>query len=516
MAEQFVQRIGAGNKPEERITLTGAEDLLRTQQADKFQDVTKFTSMQRLQQVSDLGAFSPIKAPPGISETPQPNQGTGAIRDEITSDTKDVADAIGQAESGAEPGPSAIERLQEERKRINEQTDEDISAIDAAGASAGAAFDPLIEESVERRRTTLPTAIVRAGEAGGFESTQMAGVAALLPTKPREGEAFVGAGGRLDRVRQDLDRNVSLLRSKQQEAIQSARAAQAKAIRTNKRADFQDAKDLIKLAQDFKNDAEDMLIKRNKFLLDVQAEERLGAKSAFDIASDIPEGETVVIGDQEFTGIAKENVDPFWTSSSLVSLAKEIPVGESRIVNDPKLGEITVQGLSTDDPSVKTIQSTNDAGETTITSYKLTEAGGVELINQASAGRVGKTKQKAASTTVILKEQQGGALGDASVALEGAVGTDGKTNTDMFIKERNKFIQSVGNSKAFDESFSHLLSERGDDPKATELRTRLDLPAVEQGLSGTEIESLRGFGIDQSTIDAAVASGMSFKELMGN
>lgn len=129
----------------------------------------------------------------------------------------------------------------------------------------------------------------------------------------------------------------------------------------------------------------------------------------------------------------------------------------------------------------------------------------------------GKTKTRAANTTVILNQQQAGALGDASAKLNAAMGTDGKTNTDTYITERQNYIQASGdkNATAFDESFQHLISDRSDDTKASELRSRIGLPITSSGMSDTEKQQLIGFGVDQATIDAADAAGLSFAELIG-
>lgn len=207
------------------------------------------------------------------------SSGTEDIEDGITQGNNEINLGLGSAESG-ELSPSAqLAKLLSERESINSLTSDEQASIYNAGTEAGAAFDDSINQAKESRRKTLPSAVVRAGEAGGFENTQISGIAALLPTDPTKGEAFVGAGGRLDVVRQDLDRNISLLIAKKNEAIQAARAAQRKAIQTGKKADFQDSLELVKLANQFKNDAEDQMIKRNQLLLDVKAENRLTKSS---------------------------------------------------------------------------------------------------------------------------------------------------------------------------------------------------------------------------------------------
>ncbi len=104
----------------------------------------------------------------------------------------------------------------------------------------------------------------------------------------------------------------------------------------------------------------------------------------------IPEGETVTVGGVTYTGMKKSEIQPFFTSASIVSLMKEIPVGEEETITDPNTGtEYTIQGLAQIDPDIKTFTSTNNkTGEVTLSSYRITDEG-VELMNQVSAGAIG-------------------------------------------------------------------------------------------------------------------------------
>jgi len=233
----------------------------------------------------NIAGFRPDGTP--IYQTPVVDS-TDNLTDANNLANQDANNAIGDAESGTETPDAALARLTEEQGNLGTFTTDELSAIDEAGEAARLAFQPIVEETEERRRVTLPGDVVRAGEKGGFLSTQQAGVAALLPTDKREGEAFVGAGGALDQKRQTLDRAVALAKTKQQEAIAQAKAAQRKATMTQKRADFDVAINLAQLAQKFDQDAQSLALQKSRLGLDIVQEERTAAEQErrfeFDIA----------------------------------------------------------------------------------------------------------------------------------------------------------------------------------------------------------------------------------------
>jgi hypothetical protein len=69
---------------------------------------------------------------------------------------------------------------------------------------------------------------------------------------------------------------------------------------------------------------------------------------------------------------------------------KTLPSGTTQTLTDPNTGEeYTLTGLSTDNPNIKTMQATDASGNVTITTYRISDKG-AEIINQVSAGRVGK------------------------------------------------------------------------------------------------------------------------------
>ena len=218
------------------------------------------------------------------------SEGTDTNRDEYNNNQAQLADEIVGAEGNVESSSSALERLAGERDLINKFSSDDLSAINDAGDVAGSQFDASIDQAREARKNTLATNIVRAGSRGGFESTQQAGIAAFQGTDPNTGEAFVGQGGQLDESRQLLDRNISLLKEQQRQAIAAAKAAQKEYIKTGKREDYQDSVDLVKLANSMENDKQSLAMEKARLSISQSADsraqtadERLQMRLGFDV-----------------------------------------------------------------------------------------------------------------------------------------------------------------------------------------------------------------------------------------
>ena len=231
------------------------------------------------QDLADNG-FNPVSGADAFKPDVVDNESDNIVtstqddRDDVTLTSQDADNAIGDAEAGTESPNSVLERLNAERERINTTTQTELDSIEQAGEDAGAAYQSIVDEQEENRKQTMASEVVRAGEKGGFLSTQQAGTAALLATDGKKGEAFVGTGGALDRTRQTLDRAVALAKAKQKEAIANAKYARGQAIKTGKKEDYQMAVDLAKLAQEFKNDADDLNIKKQQLALSISAEDR--------------------------------------------------------------------------------------------------------------------------------------------------------------------------------------------------------------------------------------------------
>ena len=135
-----------------------------------------------------------------------------------------------------------------------------------------------------------------------------------------------------------------------------------------------------------------LILQKADLALKLYSAGRDEAKFNFDVVSNLTEGKTWTdpTSGKTYTGIKKEKIDPFWSGSDIINYMKAIPVGQTETLEDPNTGAVyEVTGLKTDDPTMKTMQATDASGNVTITSYRVTDQG-AEIINQVSAGKVGK------------------------------------------------------------------------------------------------------------------------------
>lgn len=196
-----------------------------------------------------IGAEPPIDMGTNINIS----QGTDGIRanendvrGQASEALNDLNDIRSRVSSGLQSGLESLQSLSERARQTSELTAAELEQISAAGEQERLRFQPLIAEAQEQFRQGLATSTVRAGELGGFESTQFAGQAALTPT---EGGTFVGAGGRLAEIKGTLQNNITRLQSAQQQAIANAEASMRSAIRTGRMEDFQNGLKLFEAAQ---------------------------------------------------------------------------------------------------------------------------------------------------------------------------------------------------------------------------------------------------------------------------
>lgn len=224
-----------------------------------------------------------IAPPPGgttskFETTPGVVDGSDGIRENAAVVRSDANSALTQLDQLQETSNTDLtKRLGDLSQLVADTktlTDVDLKSIEEAGNTAGAAYDPLIAAAKEDKRQGMATSKVGAGERGGFENTQYAGQAALTQT---EGNTFVGAGGKLSEIKGQLDLNITKLETAKLQAIQAARAAQQKAIRTGKQEDASQAMDLFNTAKDLYKTQADAITKRIDVIsaLEKNARERI-------------------------------------------------------------------------------------------------------------------------------------------------------------------------------------------------------------------------------------------------
>jgi len=200
------------------------------------------------------------------------------------------------------------------------------------------------------------------GRAGGFTTTA-GGIAIVTQHNTLQGQ-------------------INTLNSEKERLISDVRTAIA-----SKNADLEKEawERMYKVEQDIKDRQQDQF----ENMIALSTKERLETTSDFNIISKLPAGSqwTSPTTEKVYVGIANEEIDPFFTGSNIISLAKSLPVGESQELVDPNTGETwTVTGLAQPDTSTRTYSAINAAGFQTITTIDLEG----NIINQVSAGQVGK------------------------------------------------------------------------------------------------------------------------------
>lgn len=211
-----------------------------------------------------------------------------------------------------------------------------------------------------------------------------------------------------------------------------------------------------------------LILQKADLALKLYSAGRDEAKFNFDVVSSLGEGKTWTdpTSGKVYTGIKQSEVDPFFSGSDIVSLMKTLPSGTTQTLTDPNTGEeYTITGLSTDDPTMKTMQATDAYGNVTITSYRVTDKG-AEIINQVSAGRVGKGS--------------------------GGGGDDTDKDTEKFLKGVEDTVSKLAsNDWAWGDAYNYMNSVYG--------RSNPELTAP---LTPEEVEALGGDpSIDQNRLD---------------
>lgn len=190
-----------------------------------------------------------------------------------------------------------------------------------------------------------------------------------------------------------------------------------------------------------------LVINRLNAALGVQRENRLAQEGAvtkdiniLSALSGIPAGQEVTIGGQTYTGLAQEEIDPFFKGGDVVDIMQTLPLGQTVELLDPNTGEtISLTGLAQPDANTQVIQSTDAAGNLTITT--IDKATG-KIVGQVSAGKVGKPSAG------------GGGSSTTGLTLSG---------TDQQYFPLLDFNQETGQYEVSTDKVESYISQKGDD-----------------------------------------------------
>jgi len=183
-------------------------------------------------------------------------------RSEVNSNIQTLQSEIDQLKNEANSN-TAYNQLQSAYNNINTTSSDEEERIRKAGIAAGEKYTPLINESKYQKTQGMGKATIGAGEAGGFMSTQFAGLAALRPV---EGGTFIGRGGQLEEVQSAYDRNIANLESQKNAAIQDAESSMRTYLQTGKQSAFDNAQKMYENAKAKASEQWDLLQKKTTAL----------------------------------------------------------------------------------------------------------------------------------------------------------------------------------------------------------------------------------------------------------
>lgn len=308
---------------------------------------------------------------PGVSPTPTVSVGTDVLRNQVKDLQTTAQSGLANVETAgtSKPVDSIIEELRKGLDSTNTMTDQELQQIETAGLSTAGEYDKAIEAARETRRSTMARDIILAGERGGFENTQYAGTAAGMPTTGTGIGTFVGEGGILAETRSILDRNISYLQDAKRRAVAEAKAAEAKAIKTGKKNDWDATVQLVKLAEELQGNIESrtmqketLAIQKRQAAVEESREKRQMSMDAIDqitkmtaIEGELKEGETKTVNiggiDYVLTGTKKD--EAFFKPEQIRQMMMEIPEGQTKVIKDPYIGDVTIQGMKSADADVE-------------------------------------------------------------------------------------------------------------------------------------------------------------------
>jgi hypothetical protein len=314
-----------------------------------------------------------------------------------TTATTDIAGFTPFTETPA--GQGDLENLKQINASLGFLTAEEEAAIAAQAEREGLKYDTLIAQAIEQKRQGVSSGTIRAGQRGGFESTQMAGAAALAPTV---GGTFIGQGGELEKVKSAYDLNISNLETQKQQAIAAAKAALRDAKLTGKTDSYNRAVKLYELAEKSHNDAIDYAAKKVEALKAAQnlSTETVktnldnlsyAAKAGIKVPSNVSDALDQYFGagfTKGYQSVAEQaakadtSEKQIELTKSIVDILAKVPAGQ-----EIQIGDATYTGFSSDNGN-KVFKEVDNSGNVTF----LTVDPEGNVINSASGGKVSTTK----------------------------------------------------------------------------------------------------------------------------
>lgn len=312
-----------------------------------------------------------------------------------------------QPYSQTEAGKTANTELEKMRKSLGIITPEEQKQITQAGVSEGMKYDPLIQEAEAGKKKGLPKAVISGGERGGFMNTQIAGSAALAQT---EGGDWVGAGGELESIQSVYDQNIQNAKSAKLQAISAAEAAARQAIKTGKESDYKLFQDAFDRSQQMSMQELELANEKVKAVSNYEQMVTARISTALEEMSTISSAGGVIPEDlktlvnskygegftdkyEEVLKAQSEALDAegeMKTAKTLVDILSKVPDGQTM-----KIGETEYTGMKETDPKkgLYSFTETNSAGVVTQVVTRLNpETNKMEIVGTLNLGAIGKPK----------------------------------------------------------------------------------------------------------------------------
>lgn len=148
--------------------------------------------------------------------------------------------------------------------------------------------------------------------------------------------------------------------------------------------------------------------------------------STINALADIPEGQSVTIGDVTYTGL--KGAEAFFKGSDIAGLMKALPVGQTQTFTDPGTGETyNITGIAQPDINTQIFESEDAAGNVTYVTVDKKTGG---ILSQVSAGKIGKGFKATTETTTVKSTTEDRQIIDADI--NAIRGSDGYVDTAKY------------------------------------------------------------------------------------
>jgi hypothetical protein len=203
-------------------------------------------------------------APPSVVPTAPTDltQGTGSARDtrdvnkttatDLYASITGIAPPSAPGDGSADPSVIAAQQARDADAKAQsaaasgQYSPQELAMIQADEAAARAKYQFMVDAANQSKEQDFSKNVVAMGQTGGLMSTQMSGLAALIPDV---GGKYQYNGGEIGFIQEKYQRSINQATQSQDAAIQEARQSAIRAIQTGKKDDLNNAQQAFENAQ---------------------------------------------------------------------------------------------------------------------------------------------------------------------------------------------------------------------------------------------------------------------------